>query len=240
MTSPRYTLKAADPFSSHTRVARILDAALSGRPEPRILDVGCAGGMVKRTAELRGLAVAGRARWIGLDADPAALEAAAAAGMEVHTTDLEAERPPVAGPFDAVVFADVLEHLPSPAALLARWLPALCAPGTLIVVSLPNVAHLSVRIGLCLGRFEYAERGILDRGHLRFFTRRSARRMLESAGLRVARAWVTPVPVYLVWQGLGARPLGAVQAGVFALTRLAPTLLGYQFVFEAYRADDGR
>ena len=91
---------------------------------------------------------------------------------------------PWSQPFDAVVCADVLEHLARPEDLLARihgWL----RPGGTLLVSLPNVANVTVRAGLLLGRFPYAERGILDRTHLRFYTRRSARDLLTGAGFRV-------------------------------------------------------
>src|SRR5206468_279529 len=107
--------------SSHTRIARILDAALAARPDPYILDVGCAAAMIKRAAELHGLAVAQRAHWIGLDRDLAALAEAAAAGLEVHPIDLAlGNLPPLPASFDAVVIADLLEHLPSPETALAR------------------------------------------------------------------------------------------------------------------------
>src|SRR5205823_320673 len=66
----------------------------------------------------------------------------------------------------------------------------LLSPGGYIIVSVPNVANWRVRFGLFLGRFEYADYGILDRTHLRFFTRRTAYQLLADAGYRVTRAEV--------------------------------------------------
>jgi len=138
--------------------------------------------------------------------------------------------------FDAIVFADVLEHLadPEPLVRAARgWI----VPGGSLLVSVPNVANLTVRLSLLAGRFEYAEKGILDRTHLRFFTRRSARRLIESAGFRIDRIRATPVPAELAVPALAVRPWrGGVRAAAAAAARLAPTLCGYQFVFSAHPA----
>src|SRR5206468_13015382 len=84
-------------------------------------------------------------------------------------------------PFDAVVCADVLEHLPRPEQLLVRIRGWMRDGGTLFV-SVPTVANVTVRAGLLAGRFPYAERGILDRTHLRFYTRRTASQLLTAAG----------------------------------------------------------
>ncbi len=139
--------------------------------------------------------------------------------------------------FDVVVCADVLEHLEDPAAVLARvrrWL----SPGGVLFVSLPNVANVAVRFALLAGRFEYAEAGILDRTHLRFFTRRSARRLVEGTGFRIRRLRATPIPAELAIPLLRRAPLrAATRAFCSATAALWPTLFGYQFVIEAEPAD---
>src|SRR5205814_3929808 len=126
--------------------------------------------------------------------------------------DLDAGIPPLEGAFDAIVCADVLEHLRDPRAALAALGRALADDGQ-VLVSIPNVAHLWMRLSLLAGRFEYAERGILDRTHLRFFTRRTLVTLLTDAGLRATRMTSTPVPLYQMvptrWHG---RALAAVHA----------------------------
>jgi len=135
--------------------------------------------------------------------------------------------------FDVIVCADILEHLSDPASLLVlarRWI----APQGLLLVSIPNVANLAIRLSLLAGRFEYAETGILDRTHLRFFTRRSARRLILETGFRITRARVTPVPAELAIPALGRAPLRGITRGLCAAgARLWPTLFGYQFLFDA-------
>ena len=69
-----------------------------------------------------------------------------------------------------MLLLDVLEHLKSPETILDQCHDVLAAGG-LAVISLPNVANITVRLSLLFGRFRYTDRGILDRTHLRFFTR---------------------------------------------------------------------
>ncbi len=103
----------------------------------------------------------------------------------VHVGDVQTlELPYAPGSFDCLVYADVLEHIIDPWSLLVCHRPLLASGGTLIV-SLPNVQFIGVIAGLLRGRWDYRERGVLDRTHLRFFTRRSAQTMIEDAGYRI-------------------------------------------------------
>ena len=92
-----------------------------------------------------------------------------------------------AGEYDVIVFADVLEHLRDPERVLRSLAPFL-ARGGRVLASIPNVAHWSIRWRLLAGRWQYQDRGILDRTHLRFFTRETALALFASAGLAVTRA----------------------------------------------------
>jgi len=100
-----------------------------------------------------------------------------------------------------------------------------------VIVSVPNVAHLWVRLSLLAGRFHYTDRGILDRTHLRFFTRRTLLELLRAAGLTVVELAVTPVPLPLVvpprWHGRWLPHVHALSAGA---ARGWPGGLAYQFV----------
>jgi hypothetical protein len=137
-----------------------------------------------------------------------------------------------------VVCADVLEHMPDPHAQLSR-LVGLQAPGTQFLISVPNIANLWVRLHLLIGRFDYAERGILDRTHLRFFTRRTLVQMVESSGLRVTEIVPSAIPLDLVHSFFTRSPLGRLARRLFVgLTHWFPTLLGYQFVLKAVKTTE--
>jgi 2-polyprenyl-3-methyl-5-hydroxy-6-metoxy-1,4-benzoquinol methylase len=103
---------------------------------------------------------------------------------EAHIVDLNGPLPDVGAP-DLVLFLDVLEHLLRPEEVLARLTANMPANGT-VIVSLPNVAHWSVSAPLFFkGRFQYEDSGLLDRTHLRFFTRKTAMELVNSAGFTV-------------------------------------------------------
>jgi 2-polyprenyl-3-methyl-5-hydroxy-6-metoxy-1,4-benzoquinol methylase len=222
--APRYTLKT-DPFSSHSIILGWL-ADGYGR---RLLDVGAADGLLGRHLTERGWKVT------GIEADPAMAAVGAAHCERMVVADLNRGVPALDGLFDAIVCGDVLEHLADPREVLRALVRAL-APGGDVVVSVPNVAHLWMRLSLLVGRFEYTERGILDRTHLRFFTRRTLHALLAAADLRAVRRVATPVPLYQVvaprWHG-GA--LAAVHAVSAAAASALPRVLGYQFVVQATR-----
>ena len=85
-------------------------------------------------------------------------------------------------PYDLIVFADVLEHLVDPYTLLRESRAWLSDTGR-ILVSIPNIRHLSVLWGLVIGGdWRYGQHGIMDGTHLRFFTSRSFDRALHEAG----------------------------------------------------------
>ena len=89
------------------------------------------------------------------------------------------------GPFDAILCADVLEHLVDPWTTVGRLRDAL-APGGCIVASLPNFRNHRVLTQVVLrGSFRYEAAGILDETHLRFFCRQDVLRLFSSAGLEV-------------------------------------------------------
>jgi len=135
--------------------------------------------------------------------------------------------------FGRILMMDVLEHLLDPERVL-RESARLLAPGGSVIVSLPNVANLWVRLMLLLGRWDYTDRGILDRTHLRFYTRKTARHLLVSSGYAIEKEIATVIPAELAFR-LSHRNLLmiAINRTLAAATRLWPTLFGYQFVFLA-------
>jgi beta-1,4-mannosyl-glycoprotein beta-1,4-N-acetylglucosaminyltransferase len=95
--------------------------------------------------------------------------------------------------FDFIVFGDVLEHLRDPKTTILEAIKFL-RPGGCLLVSLPNVGHNSVLIDLFNGKFEYRKIGIMDETHLRFFTLDSAKKLIESTGMRVEHVDKVVVP----------------------------------------------
>jgi 2-polyprenyl-3-methyl-5-hydroxy-6-metoxy-1,4-benzoquinol methylase len=133
-------------------------------------------------------------------------EAAALAAQRidtVHVGNAEQDLAQWVAPasFDLVLCLDVLEHLVDPWQFMGR-VQAVLKPGGLLIASLPNVRHLRVVLPLLLaGRWEYEDAGILDRTHLRFFTRRSALALMSSHGLQV-QAWRRRLPPMVSKAGL--------------------------------------
>ena len=135
--------------------------------------------------------------------------------------------------FDRVLLLDVLEHLRNPDRILDECREVLKREG-LLIVSLPNIANIVVRLMLLFGRFDYTERGLLDKTHLRFFTRKTARRMLEAAGYTIVEQKQTVIPLELV---VGWSPENVVMQVLNRILALAtwimPGLLGYQLMYVA-------
>ena len=218
MATPWYTYKA-NPYSSHGRILAQLGAG-NGRT---CIDVGCASGYLAGELTAAGWNV------VGVEPDPTSAEEAQAHCVEVRVASVDDVDFSTLPHYDAVVFGDVLEHLARPEVVLRAAANHLAAGG-LIVISVPNVANVLVRAGLLLGRFDYTDRGILDRTHLRFFTRRTLGEFVRSCGLVIERSDVTPVPVEEVLTWLRGRR--RLLATLHAITRIRPTLFGYQFVVE--------
>jgi 2-polyprenyl-3-methyl-5-hydroxy-6-metoxy-1,4-benzoquinol methylase len=141
----------------------------------RVLDVGC--GFATTSAHIQRLGN----DVTGIEESAVACDVAAQRLGRVVQADLQ-QADPGGGQFDAIIFADVLEHVAWPVGVLRRYLQWL-APNGSVIVSLPNVGLWSVRLAHLAGRWDYEETGVLDRTHLRFFTRKSARWLLGQAGL---------------------------------------------------------
>ena len=214
-------------YSSHYWILN----ALRGEKEPvRILDAGTAGGYLGKVWRNQGHYVA------GIEFDAATGEKARQYYDEFEIANLETYPFSRRGEFDYIVFADVLEHLRDPAAVLRRCIPSLKASGK-IIISVPNIANWIIRLSLLFGKFDYMDRGILDRTHLRFFTMRSLNQLLSEVSCEVLDAIPTPLPVQLVLPFTGSRLFAPLHEAHYALTRCWNTLFAYQFVIVAAPCD---
>jgi 2-polyprenyl-3-methyl-5-hydroxy-6-metoxy-1,4-benzoquinol methylase len=162
--------------NAHTRVLRLVGEG------KQVLELGCAAGHMSRfLVTERGCTVTAVER-----DEEAAAEARKVVSRlilgDLDTLELSEALP--GARFDAILCADVLEHLKDPVRVL-RGLRPLVAPGGFLVASVPNIAHVSVLAELLEGRFRYRPLGLLDETHLRFFTRDSLLASFEQGGFDV-------------------------------------------------------
>jgi 2-polyprenyl-3-methyl-5-hydroxy-6-metoxy-1,4-benzoquinol methylase len=221
-----YAIKE-DPDSSHAVILSWLERL----PPTRVLDLGCSSGLL-----------AGRVRDLGHHVTAADVVEHPEVRQRVDRfvrADLDQGLPDELvglGPFDVVLTADVLEHLREPRRLLEQ-LESLLAEGGVLIASVPNFGHWYARLRTALGLFDYDQRGVLDRGHVRFFTRRSFRRLLRDTGFTITRLEATGLPVEVLTRGRG-RAIRALQRIDRLAVGLRPTLFGYQFVCQCDRVAD--
>ncbi len=112
--------------------------------------------------------------------------------------------------FDAIVFNDVLEHMTDPWAAL-RLATQKLTPEGIVVASIPNMRHIdNLQHIIVDADFRYESHGVRDRTHLRFFTRKSARRLFEQSGFQILSdqginaSWWSPS----IWRRIAYRLLG--------------------------------
>jgi 2-polyprenyl-3-methyl-5-hydroxy-6-metoxy-1,4-benzoquinol methylase len=149
----------------------------------RMLELGCGNGATAALVKAeRKVAWAG-----GVEVVPDAAEKAKAVCDQVWLGDIERMEieksiPPES--LDLILCLDVLEHLVDPWTVVKRITPLLGKSGRMIV-SIPNIRHYKfIRDLLFKGKFRYADAGLLDRTHLRFFVRETAVELVEAGGLK--------------------------------------------------------
>jgi O-antigen biosynthesis protein len=129
--------------------------------------------------------------------------------------------------FDYILLLDVIEHLLHSSDLLHTLKPYLNKTGKLII-STPNIAHVSIRLKLLTGNFDYNEYGILDKNHIHFFTINSLRDMLLSEGYKIE---IINVSADFGQIPLIGRLLRYIPKHIqWHITKVAPTLLGVQLL----------
>jgi 2-polyprenyl-3-methyl-5-hydroxy-6-metoxy-1,4-benzoquinol methylase len=207
-------------YSSHYWILKCLVDA--GRPL-RILDVGTADGYLGAILKEQGHHL------VGVEYDRVLAEKARLHYSFLHRADIETFDFPYHHEFDVVIFADVLEHLIDPEKVLRRALPTL-RPNGQVIISVPNVANVVVRLALLFGHFDYTDRGILDRTHLRFFTLASLRRLVDDCAFQIVRLFPTPIPVQIVLPFTDCRSLSLLHELHYLAVASLKSLLAYQFV----------
>ena len=183
-----------------------------------VLELGCSTGYITRRLLRQNCTVT------AVESDLEAARIATGTGTTVLSRDLNcaAWTNGLKSEFDVALMGDVLEHLIDPLRTLQQVRPLLRSGGW-VVICLPNIAHWLTRLQIAFGQFNYQPTGTLDATHLRFFTARSARQMIEAAGYRLLR--FDPV--------IGGRMSGHLRPAWQLLARLRPGLFAYQLLMSA-------
>lgn len=138
--------------------------------------------------------------------------------------------------FDIALLPDILEHLYNYKNLLSS-LDKTIKSGGKIIFSIPNIANIYVRLNLLIGRFPYADRGLLDRNHMHFFTLGSVRKLIHSYGYSIVKAKYTPIPIIEVLPKFLKKNLGYVLNFVlFVMSQVFRRVFSYQFIFIAEKS----
>ncbi len=181
MKEQHYQDKSINYGIAHTRLNRILDLANDDKYQ-KILDVGCARGYIGRRLKKGGRLVFGVEM-----SSPAAAEAQKVLD-KVYIFDIEKPWPPEVASlkFDLAIVAELLEHVFDPVEVLGFISQTLQEKGEIIITT-PNFLTWVNRIKMLFGFFRYTEQGLLDFGHIRFFTYRYLKQVLTEAGFNVIK-----------------------------------------------------
>jgi SAM-dependent methyltransferase len=194
----------------------------------RVLEIGCGSGVT-----LAWLKSSGRAGFAaGVELHEPAFRAARAVADACFRMNVETDPMPAGlGRFDLVLCLDVLEHLLDPWAVVDRLVREQLDAGGTLIVSVPNVRHYSVLLPLAFrGRWEYSDRGLLDRTHLRYFTHRSALQLLDHPLLGPARCLRPGLDAPAPWSA--KRLFDRLTLGLFR------ELLAYHYLLAAQKRSD--
>lgn len=162
-------------FGTHHLIAREISTGNN------VLDVGCNKGYMKILVPDN--------NFYGIDVEKADLQQAKKNGYKkVYKIDLNKYNSFTPDKkFDVIVFADILEHLSYPDEVLSYFIQNFLKKNGKVIISLPNVAHFSIRGNLLIGKFNYTQSGILDNTHLHLYTLKSARKLLTSNNLVIQK-----------------------------------------------------
>lgn len=189
--------------------------------EKKILDVGCGTGrLLEELKQKKGCYV------VGIEADKEKADVAKMRCDSVIIEDVEELKENIFDVkyFDVIVFEDTLEHLKNPQIVLEKFRRYLKDDGY-VLISIPNIANWTIRLKLLTGKWGYKDLGILDKTHLKFFTLKTAKRMVEDSGFKIIHTSCTSGWNWIDWRMPFRNPANIWKG-----------LLGYQFIFKAIKS----
>lgn len=199
-----------------------------------VVEIGCAAGLF--AAAYRNINPS--VRYLGVEifeevAQKAAthLDAIVIGNIENAKVFSELEEKLAGSKIDALIFGDVLEHLLNPWEIIAKFKPMM-SPNGYCVTCIPNISHWTILAGLLHGEWNYADSGLLDRTHLRFFTKKTMIELFQNTGWQVEALMGRTV---LPRETEQAIPVFAELAPSFGLTKeqLEENLIVFQWVIRA-------
>ncbi len=206
MIDRMYQDKKSDYYSStRTEILSLVPEGVN-----RVLDIGCGTGQTLSMLKEKNLCK----ETVGIELVASVASQASKIVDKIYVLNVEkSELPCELGEFDLILLLDVLEHLVDPWGFLLKLnsLSNYLSKKGKFIISLPNARHFNLVLPLLAGSFEYVERGILDKTHLRFFTKQSAIALIKSAGLNVEKIKKTSLNITL-----NAGKLNFVTFGMFS------------------------
>ena len=152
----------------------------------------------------------------------------------IQVGDLDSLEPKYASKFfDVIILGAVLEHLKNPDQVLIRICRCL-KDGGKVIISMPNVANWYIRLHLLLGNFDYQDRGIMDRTHLRFFTWKTFQQLLRDCRLSIVHHESSPIPLPIVFPIMAeGRPLHIFHVLNNLISKIRPPFFAFEFIVVA-------